>query len=128
MRNASLKQTLAVRKRKVLRRIQHKSESNDQSHKRFKKACHSSNPTYLSSKLTEYRIIQDDSGLFIIKKYQGGRTPSPLQGRWSAHSEAERVLVEWLEQNDKTGFSRYPGKQNKRVTEYHIKWLGETAQ
>lgn len=105
----------------VGRRTQHKVESNVRVLKP-KKGRHSDKPIYLSGTYTEYKIVQDVSGFFYIKRYGGGRIHKDLQGRWNHYTVCESHLIAWLEKTDKRAQSRYPGaperKQNRYTKEY----------
>ena len=123
---STAKRTLAAHKRKLLKKTQHKVKKNERILKP-KKGRHSSNPTYLSGTYTEYKILRDDFGFFYIKPYGGGRVHSDLQGKWSSESEAERVLISWLETTDKRAQSRYPGCPPRRQTAYSEYYLKDTT-
>lgn len=120
------KRTLAAHKRKLLKqyRTQHKVKKNQRVLKP-RKGKHSSKPTYLSGTYTEYKILRDDFGFYYIKPYGGGCVHSRLQGKWSSHSEAEKVLIDWLESTDKRAQSRYPGCPPRRPTNYSEHYLKE---
>ena len=125
MSTKHLKGILAARKRKVLKKIQHKARTPRPRPTKFKRARHSKKPVYLSSKMTEYMIEQDADALFKIKRYKGGKLAKDLQGRWTNYSDCETALIQWLEKHDKMGWSRYPGCKNKRTTEYMRVHFGE---
>ena len=85
---------------------------------KLKKKNHSKNPVYLSGSLREYYIKLNSIGQYYISAYQGGAIPKKLQGAYSSFRDAEIRLIQFLEETDKTGLSRYPGCPERRQTNY----------
>jgi hypothetical protein len=108
--------TLEGRKRRLLKK-QHKTQSNKKV-LRPKKGHHTDKPVYMSGSYTEYQIKQGEDALFFIKRYKGGKLNKKITGKWRNHSEAEFVLIQFLEGTDVRRQSLYPGSPKRRLTNY----------
>jgi hypothetical protein len=70
---------------------------------------------YVSDGGQEYTIEQNPkTGLYFIKRYNGGVLPKAIQGFHTSRRAAESLLIGWLITDDKLNRAIWPGKVGGR--------------
>lgn len=79
---------------------------------------------YVSDGGQEYTIEQNSkTGLYFIKRYNGGVLPKAIQGFHTSRKAAESLLIGWLITDDKLNRAIWPGKVGGRKN--FVKTVGE---